>query len=75
MALEDPTKKARDQKLDDLLKAHEELHQKEVKRIEATAELCRSLLKSRSGAAGLAKANASVSKLLIVNDIGSFLTG
>jgi hypothetical protein len=75
MAVDDPAKKARDKLLDDLLKAHEELYQKEVKRIEATAGLCRSLQKSRSSAAALVKANASASKLLLANDIGSFLTG
>lgn len=75
MAMEDPAKKSRDQKLDELLKAHEELHKREMKRIDAEEQFYRSVLKARTGSATLVKANAAASKLLLANDIGSFLTG
>lgn len=75
MALEDPAKKSRDKLLDDLKKAHDDYYQKELKRISAEENFYRAVLKARGGASTLAKANASASKILLANDIGSFLTG
>jgi hypothetical protein len=75
MALEDPAKKSRDKLLDDLKQAHDDYYKKELKRIDAEEGFYRSVLKARGGASTLAKANASASKILLANDIGSFLTG
>lgn len=71
----DPSKAARDALLDDLKKAHDEYYDKEMKRIEAEEEFYKNVLKARASSSSLIKANASASKLLLINDIGTFLTG
>lgn len=75
MAVDDPAKSARDKKLDDLLKAEEELYKKQMKRLDAEEGFCRDLLKARAASTSLVKANASASKALLMNDIASFLSG
>ena len=75
MAVEDATKAARDKLLDDLKQAMDEYYKKELKRIASEEEFYRAVLKARAGAASLAKANATASKLLLAHDIESFLTG
>jgi hypothetical protein len=75
MAVEDPAKKSRDKLLDDLKKANDEMYKKELKRIDAEEKYLKEVLKARGGAKSLAKANAAASKVLLANDIASFLTG
>ena len=71
----DATKKSRDALLDELKKANDAFFDKEMKRIEVEEAFCRDVLKARSGAQSLAKANAAASKVLLINDIGTFLSG
>lgn len=75
MPVEDPIKEARDKRLDELLKAEEELYKKQMRAIEVEEAFCRDVLKARTASTSLAKANAAVSKPLLINDINSFLTG
>ncbi len=75
MAVENPTKKTRDALLDELKKAHDEYYKKEIKRIEVEESYLKEVVKARSSASSLAKANASASKLLLINDISTFLAG
>ncbi len=73
--LDDPQKTARDQKLDELSRAFEQYYRNESKKIDNEASYIRNVLKARGSAASLAKANASVSKRLVFNDITSLLAG
>jgi hypothetical protein len=75
MAVENSAKKTRDALLDELKQANDEYYKKELKRIEAEESYLKDVLKARSAASSLAKANASASKLLLINDISTFLAG
>lgn len=75
MAVEDSAKKDRDALLDELKKANDELYEKELKRINAEESYLKEVLQARDSATSLAKANASRSKLLLINDITTFLAG
>lgn len=75
MGIEDPAKKSRDKLLDELKAAHDAYFKKEMRRIDAEEKFYRDVLKARQGAASLARANASASKILVINDIQTFLTG
>jgi len=72
----DDTQKAdRDKLLDQLKEANDAYYEKEMKRITAEEDFYREVLKARGGARSLAKANAAASKILLANDIESFLSG
>lgn len=75
MPVEDPAKVARDKRLDQLGQALEAFFKKETRRIDVEEAILRDVLKARGGAQKLAKANASASKLLLINDITTFLAG
>ncbi len=73
MAEDDAVRKLRDQRLDELKKAKDELLSRQQKAIEAEVRYLRSL-KLRGTATSLARANAQVSKLLLIQDISTFLS-
>jgi hypothetical protein len=75
MAVGDIAKASRDKLLDELKKTSDEVHKKQMKGIDAEEAYLKDVLKARSSASSLAKANASASKLLLINDIATFLTG
>lgn len=74
MAEPDPEKDARDQRLDELKEAYESLYKQEVRRAEVEEDYLRKL-KSRSSSQSLAKKTAATNKLLLIQDINSFLAG
>ena len=73
-AQKDPDKAARDQQLDALKKAYGELYKQEMRRTDAEEAFLRSL-KARSSAQTLARKNVIGSKLLVIQDINTFLAG
>ena len=75
MAEQDPTKAKRDKLLDDLKEANDAFFEREMKRLTVEENFLREVLKARGGANALAKANAQASTVLLVNDIGTFLSG
>lgn len=75
MASVDPIKALRDQRIDALDSALDDWFANESKKIDAEAASLRRMIAARGSAASLASANASASKLLVVNDIASFLSG
>jgi hypothetical protein len=75
MATVDPIKVSRDQKLDALDRALDDWFANESMKIDAEAANLRKMIAARGSAASLASANASASKLLVANDIASFLSG
>ncbi len=72
---DDAAKTARDAVLDQVKTAWDEYYKNETRAIDAEEEILQRVLKARGGANTLAKLNASRSKILLVNDINSFLTG
>jgi hypothetical protein len=73
-AVIDPLKSTRDATLDQAASAFEDYVQNELKKIDAEAQSLRNR-KATGTATTLAKANAQASKLLVINDISTFLTG
>lgn len=70
----DPEKEARDARLDELKRAYEELYVQEIKRADAEEAYLKSL-RARASAQTLARKNAAASKLLLIQDINTFLAG
>ncbi len=75
MGAVDPAKLKRDALLDQLKAAHDAYYLKEMKRLDDEESFYKDVLKARASSTSLVKANAAASKLLLINDIGSFLTG
>lgn len=72
---DDAAQKARDKLLDDLTAAAKEVKEKVLKSIQVQEDLYNDVLKAQGSATKLAQANAQRSKLLLINDISTFLTG
>jgi hypothetical protein len=70
----DPLKSSRDATLDELAQAFEDYVQNEMKKMDAEAQSLRNR-KATGTATSLGKANAQASKLLVINDISTFLSG
>lgn len=70
----DPLKTSRDATLDALSLAFADYVQNETKKIDAEARSLRNR-KASGTATSLGKANARASKLLVINDIATFLAG
>jgi hypothetical protein len=75
VATDDAAKTNRDKLLDELKEANDAFFNREMKRIDAEEAFCRDVLKARSSTKSLAKANAAVSRVLLIHDIGTFLSG
>jgi hypothetical protein len=71
---DDAQKSRRDKLLDDLKKAYDEYYKQEIKRVNVEEQFIRAL-QQRGGSRRAARANAKQSKLLLVQDISTFLTG
>lgn len=72
---QDPDKAARDALLQQLQDATNKWYDVEAKRINDEVAFVRSVLKGRGGASALATSNLQKSKLLVINDIATFLAG
>lgn len=72
---DDATKTRRDKLLDDLKEANDAFFEREMKRITVEETFLKDVLKARSSSTALVKANAEASKVLLVQDIETFLAG
>lgn len=66
---------ARNRILDELKDALEEWHEAETKRIDDEVTFVKSVLRGRTGSERLARSNTEEARILVINDIGSFLAG
>lgn len=66
---------ARNQLLDELKSALQEWHDKEIKRIDDEVTFVKSVLRGRTGSERLSRSNTEEGRLLVIDDIASFLTG
>jgi hypothetical protein len=66
---------ARNQLLDELKSALDEWHDKEIKRIDDEVTFVKSVLRGRTGSERLSRSNTEQARVLVIDDITSFLTG
>lgn len=66
---------ARNQLLDELKAALDEWHDKEIKRIDDEVTFVKSVLRGRTGSERLNRSNTEQARVLVIDDITSFLTG
>jgi hypothetical protein len=66
---------ARNRLLDELKAALDEWHDKEIKRIDDEVLFVKSVLRGRTGSERLSRSNTEEGRLLVIDDIASFLTG
>lgn len=66
---------ARDAILDELKEATEDWFEAESSRINDEVTFLKSVLRGRTGSESVARSNTSEARVLVLNDIGSFLTG
>lgn len=75
MAVKDPAQEQRNALLDDLTSALEDWYKVETKAIKDEADFVRSTVKGRGGAMSLSKNNVETAKVLVIDDVNSFLAG
>lgn len=75
MATPDQATKERNALLDELGTALEAWYSKEAKAITKEAQFLRAVVRGRSGAVALSKGNVTKAKVLVIDDITSFLAG
>lgn len=66
---------ARNQLLDELKSALQEWRDKEIERIDDEVTFVKSVLRGRTGSERLSRSNTEEARLLVIDDIASFLTG
>lgn len=66
---------ARNQLLDELKRAFDEWYRNETSRIDNEVSFVKSVLRGRTGSERLARSNTSEARILVIDDINSFLTG
>jgi orotate phosphoribosyltransferase len=71
----DPAVTERNALLDQLTDALEDWYEKETKAIQDEADFVRNVVKGRQGAMKLSKGNVEKAKVLVIDDITSFLVG
>jgi hypothetical protein len=75
MALQDDAARERNALLDEVASAVDQWFDKESALIKAEASFVRAVVRGQSGSSKLAAANASRARVLVINDITSFLAG
>lgn len=68
-------KNARDALLDELATAVEEWYEAEIALIDQEEAFLKSVLRGRTGSERLASSNTEEAGLLVIDDLGSFLSG
>jgi len=71
----DPAVKERNDLLDQLTDALEDWYKKETEATQNEADFVRNVVKGRQGAMKLSKGNVEKAKVLVIDDITSFLAG
>lgn len=66
---------ARNQILDELKEALDDWHEQEIKRIDDEVEFVKSVLRGRTGSERLARSNTEEARILVIDDITTFLAG
>lgn len=69
------SREERDQILNELETAVEEWYARETERVEDEVSFLKSVLRGRTGSESVARANTSEARVLVINDISTFLTG
>jgi hypothetical protein len=75
MALPDPAKISRDALLDELDVAVSTWYAKETEAITKEEQFVKSIIKARSSGSLAGAVNVAQGRVLVIDDIGSFLTG
>lgn len=66
---------ARNALLDELQSALDDWHTQEIQRIDDEVTFIKSVLRGRTGSERLARSNTEEARILVINDIDSFLAG
>lgn len=66
---------ARNALLDELKDALNDWHDQEIKRIDDEVTFAKSVLRGRTGSERLSRSNTTEARILVVDDINSFLAG
>jgi hypothetical protein len=66
---------ARNALLDELKDALDDWHDQEIKRIDDEVTFAKSVLRGRTGSERLSRSNTAEARVLVVDDINSFLAG
>jgi|NOAtaT_6_FD_contig_31_422354_length_381_multi_2_in_0_out_0_1 hypothetical protein len=66
---------ARNALLDELKSALDDWHEREIKRIDDEVTFAKSVLRGRTGSERLARSNTTEARVLVIDDINSFLAG
>lgn len=66
---------ARNQILDELKQALDDWHEQEIKRIDDEVTFVKSVLRGRTGSERLARSNTEEARILVIDDITTFLAG
>lgn len=66
---------ARNALLDELKSALDDWHEQEVQRIDDEVTFAKSVLRGRTGSERLTRSNTTEARILVIDDINSFLAG
>lgn len=66
---------ARNQILDELKQALDDWHEQEIKRIDDEVTFVKSVLRGRTGSERLVRSNTEEARILVIDDITTFLAG
>lgn len=66
---------ARNALLDELKSALDDWHDREVQRIDDEVTFAKSVLRGRTGSERLSRSNTTEARILVIDDINSFLAG
>lgn len=66
---------ARNALLDELQRALDDWHTQEIQRIDDEVTFIKSVLRGRTGSERLARSNTEEARILVIDDINSFLAG
>lgn len=66
---------ARNALLDELKDAVEDWHDREIQRIDDEVTFAKSVLRGRTGSERLSRSNTTEARILVIDDINSFLAG
>jgi hypothetical protein len=66
---------ARNEILDELKEALDSWHETEISRIDDEVEFVKSVLRGRTGSERLSRSNTEEARILVIDDITSFLAG
>jgi len=72
---DDPATQRRNQLLDELQQATDDWADRETQKVQDEITYLKSVLRGRTGSERLARSNTAQARILVIDDITSFLTG